>query len=341
MDATVYGVVGRYWLVLIVFGATLAGMSKRTAETVATGPGTTRRRLSARDVVIASPMRASTGSRVSGSPVLVTIHKWANKAGEIFPTGTPQDVPVWQLQIVHENRPSVTFGFLGAVRGYLPEDELESLDELEQRKGLRIVIAGGQGQDPDSVGVKPWRVAMYSASATPVGALHYLAGFIQHVGSKPEFVGCGVPGLPIAPQSAVHLGGEVPEPWQLAGNTVSPAHAFDGLPPRGRRHLLLTVEKEENSECYSVMVSGNTWQYRTAFDRASVPGGYVGEEGSDREYVRLLRHLLDDDDARARIRDMLDTEVLQGHAVFLVDETETPDDEFVTWVRTLPSVHHR
>ena len=286
-------------------------------------------------------MRATMGPRAAVAPIVVTICKWANRAAEVFPAASSQDVPVWQLQIVHDSRPSVTFGFLVALRGYLPEVKLESMDELEQRRYFRIVIAGGQNQDQDGVGVKPWRVAIYAASSTPVGALEFLAGFVQHVAKKPEFAVCGPLVLNVAAQSAIHLGGVVPEPWQMASDTLSPVHAFDALPRRGRRHLLLTVEKEENSGCYSLMLSGNTYQYRTLFDQASVPGGYVGDEGMDRDYVRVLRHLLDDEDVRARIRDMLDAEVLHGHAVFLLDATEIPDDEFVSWVRTLPSVYYR
>ena len=55
----------------------------------------------------------------------------------------------------------------------------------------------------------------------------------------------------------------------------------------------------------------------------------------------MLRDLVDDEDVRVRIRDVVDADVLQGHAVFLVDETDTPDNEFVSWVRTLPSVQYR
>ena len=159
-------------------------MSRRAAEAAAGGPSPNRRRISARDVVIASPMRATMGPRAAAAPFVVTICKWANKAAEVFPAAASQDVPVWQLQIVHDSRPSVTFGFLAALRGYLPEIELESMDELEQRKNFRVVIAAGQNQDPDGVGVEPWRVAMYAASSTPVGPLEFLAGFVQHVAKK-------------------------------------------------------------------------------------------------------------------------------------------------------------
>ena len=92
-------------------------MSRRAAEAAAGGPSPNRRRLSARDVVIASSMRATMGPRAVSAPIVVTICKWANKAAEVFPAAASQDVPVWQLQIVHDSRPSVTFGFLAALRG--------------------------------------------------------------------------------------------------------------------------------------------------------------------------------------------------------------------------------
>ena len=239
-------------------------MSRRAAESAASVRSPKQRRLSARDVVLASPTAPAAGGRVPVSPVYVTIHKWADKATEILPAAN-EDSPVWQLQVVHENRPSVTFGFLAAIRAYLPELRLETLEELEERKHLRIVIASGQVQDPDGVGVKPWRVAVYSGSATPIAALEFLAGFLEHVGGKPEFGVCGPPALQIHAQCSVHIGTEVPEPWTLASATTAPSHAFDAAPPRGRRHLVLTVEKEVDSACYSFMVSGNTWQYRNVF----------------------------------------------------------------------------
>ena len=87
-------------------------VSRRGAESAAGGSSPSRRRLSARDVVTAGPMRATMGPRAAAGPIVVTICKWANKAAEVFPGATSQDVPVWQLQFVHDSRPSVTFGFL-------------------------------------------------------------------------------------------------------------------------------------------------------------------------------------------------------------------------------------
>ena len=53
-------------------------MSRRGAESAAGGSSPSRRRLSARDVVIAGPMRATMGPRAAAGPIVVTICKWAN-----------------------------------------------------------------------------------------------------------------------------------------------------------------------------------------------------------------------------------------------------------------------
>ena len=169
----------------------------------------------------------------------------------------------------------------------------------------------------------------------------YLTGCINYAASKLEFAVCGIPTFQIDTESAKHFGIEVPGPWQVVGATGNRAHPFDAVPPHGRRHLVVTVEQEADSKCYSLIVSGNTWQYRALFDRASIPGGYIDDEGAYRDYVRLLRPLSDDEDARRRIRDMLDADVLQGYTVFLVDQIEAADDAFLAWMRTLPSVHYR
>ena len=68
-------------------------MSRRVAKPCVGAPSQSRWRLSARAVVIATPVRTSTGSGSTVSPVLVTIYKWAKKADGIFPTAAA-DVPV-------------------------------------------------------------------------------------------------------------------------------------------------------------------------------------------------------------------------------------------------------
>ena len=203
-------------------------MSRRAAEPAAGRPSPSRRRLSAGDVVIATPMRATMGPRAAAAPIVVTICKWANKAAEVFPAATSQDVPVWQLQIVHDSRPSVTFGFLAALRGFLPELELESMDELEQRKNFRVVIAGGQNPRPR----RRWCAALaccHVCSIVDPRRGFGVPGWVCTACCEtPEFAVCGALVLHVAAQSAIHLGGVVPEPWQMASDTLSPA---PGWPP--------------------------------------------------------------------------------------------------------------
>ena len=147
--------------------------------------------------------------------------------------------------------------------------------------------------------------------------------------------------LRIARESARYIGGEQAAPWEVAAADQHGAHVFDALPPRGRRHLVLTVEKEDSGVHYSIMVSGNTWLYWERFERAALPGGYIGDTGGGREYVRLLQHLQDDEEGSLRVHDVLGDGVLNGHAVFFVDETDASGDAFVAWLRTVGSVHFR
>ncbi len=272
----------------------------------------------------------------------VAICKWSKDSSDIF-AGGPADEPVYQLQIMHDHRPSITFGFLAAMRAFVPtyEGNAQTLDELEQTRRIRFAVAGGQGQDPDHVGVKPWRVAVYIGGATPVPALDLLAAFVRHKASTLEFQATGVPALHVVPRVPELLGGQVPEPWvEMAAGSVE-AHPFDAPPPRGRRHVILMLEKEDATERYSVVVSGNTWAYRDRFEAAAVAGGYIDEESAGREYVRVLRDLTVDDAGRARVEHILEAGVLHGQAVYLEHQIDAQDDPMLKWLTTMPTVFTR
>ena len=109
------------------------------------------------------------------------MHKWADRAVEIFPSAKGNH-PVRQLQVVHESRPSVTHGFLAALREYLRELGLDSFEDLEQQNDLRVVVEGAECQDPDGVGLEAWRVALFFAALTSEDALDFLSSFLLHIG---------------------------------------------------------------------------------------------------------------------------------------------------------------
>ena len=75
-----------YYACVLVFAGRLRRMSRRGAGAAGGAPSATRRRFSARDVVVvASPMRGSTVPRMPMVPVCVIVCKWVNKAEEIIP----------------------------------------------------------------------------------------------------------------------------------------------------------------------------------------------------------------------------------------------------------------
>lgn len=127
---------------------------KRGAEPTTTTP--TRRRFSASDIVLSPPARYMAGNGAQNQPVSVAIFKWCDNGKSLFPSGE-EHTPVYQLQLCHDTRPSVTFGFLAAFRAFLPTwtEDVRSLEDLEQKHLIRVVMApGGQERDPDGVGVK-------------------------------------------------------------------------------------------------------------------------------------------------------------------------------------------
>eukprot|EP00969_Alexandrium_andersonii_P188408 8325405-Alexandrium_andersonii.AAC.1 len=83
---------------------------------------------------------------------------------------------------------------------------------------------------------------------------------------------------------------------------------------------------EDDPGRYSLLFMGNTCAFRAAFEKAGVDGGYITSSDGAREYVRCLRGLQLDDAGRERVLGVLGGDVLRGHAVFLFDETDAPDD---------------
>ena len=311
----------------------------------ASQPPATRRRLSARGLVVQPTAARATGAKAtSAQPVQVSIVKWSDaNHGIIQVQNGSDDAPLYQFQIVHEGRPSITYGFLQSFRAFLPtyDAELASLDDLETKKGIRIALSGGSiERDPDDIGVKPWRLAMYARTASPESVLEMLSSFVREKAKGLEFSGADMPELKITSQSAALLAAPAPQPWTAEpAGSVHP-NPFDAAPPKGRRHLLLQVEKEDTDGMYSIMFLGNTWPFRDAFESAGVTGGYV-DGGEKKEYVRCMQGLELCETDKARIASVLGERVLRKHAVFLLDETSGPEDDMVRWLVSQPSVYRR
>ena len=128
--------------------------SKRSAD--ASAVAAPRRRFTAIDIILNPAARLPKGLGAPCLPVSVAVFKWSDDSQLLFLNGR-ENTPVYQVQVIHDTRPSIAYGFLTAFRAFLPtwDADVQSLDELEQKHFIRVVMAsGGKDRDPDDVGIK-------------------------------------------------------------------------------------------------------------------------------------------------------------------------------------------
>jgi hypothetical protein len=151
--------------------------------------------------------------------------------------------PLYQFQIVHECRPSIMFGFAAAFRAFLPmwDAELQSLGDLEQKRAIRVVLSGSADDcDPDGVGVKPWRAAIYAATANPGSVLDMLSAFAAQRQRASEFGGRQLR-LEVARSAENLFPNGLVEPWVWMPVGVVGPRPFEAAPLRGKHHIILQV----------------------------------------------------------------------------------------------------
>ena len=193
---------------------------------------------------------------------------------------------------------------------------------------------------PDNVGVRAWRIAMYASTTNPGEVLAFVAAFVEERTRTYEFAVAGAPPLQVTTSSQRFFPAGLPAAWTFAPPGSAAIHPFDAGPLRGRRHLILQVEKEDGDGEYSLVFYGNSWPFRSRFEDAGVEGGYV-EVSGEKEYVRCLRNVLFERETKDRITSILGDRVLKGHAVFLLDEIKENTDAFVEWLVNQESTYTR
>eukprot|EP00972_Heterocapsa_arctica_P115527 16448235-Heterocapsa_arctica.AAC.1 len=167
-----------------------------------------------------------------------------------------------------------------------------------------------------------------------------IAAFITDKAKALEFASAGVPEVLLSRSSAIHLPGSMPEGWGMEPvGTVGP-HIFDAAPPRGKRHMILQVEKAEADGEYSLLFMGNTWAFRAQFDGMGIAGGHVECDGH-KEYVRCLQGVGLAQDSKDRVTQVLGSGVLNGHALIIFNETADSDDEMISWLASFPQTFMR
>ena len=140
---------------------------------------------------------------------------------------------------------------------------------------------------------------------------------------------------------------DLPPTWRFADPAeVALPEPFAALPPRGRRHVLAQLEKEEGIEegesgdCqqakYVLTFYGAIYQFKDAFDQGQIPGAYMATGTPDqRDYVRYVE-LTHEAKAMQKVSLVLQ-DVLKGLPVYFVNMVD-PADEMGIWVERQPSI---
>ena len=91
---------------------------------------------------------------------------------------------------------------------------------------------------------------------------------------------------------------------------------------------------------YSFLFFGNTFPFRASFEAADITGGYIDID-DEKEYVRCIRNIAFDEDGKARIKAVMENDVLKSHAVFLFDEIGEENDQMIIWLTSLDNIFSR
>ena len=159
---------------------------------------------------------------------------------------------------------------------------------LEDAVGVRLVVA--DRTDPEDVGFVQWRVAFYLAGDLN-NFLLLLDDFFVY---KAKAIARE---QPFQVQIFPHTGVEVSvlddfsyEHVELMEQTATPPlKIFEAQPCIGKRIVVLIVQIEDDN-LLSILITGNTWAFRSRLDTFGVSGGYQSgtDETERRTYFRVM-----------------------------------------------------
>ena len=247
------------------------------------------------------------------------------------------------MQVVGE-KSAFAFMILAVVKDALlehPDARVRSLKDVESILKVRLVVGSPAHEgpsDPDGVGLLDWQVAVYSQGLG--AALDFIKFIVEYK------VRQGV--LNAIPELLAHVadgnGTPLPAPWeQVTGSTTVPMpKPFSALPPKGRRHVLAQLERQEAREednqapIYTMAFYGNLYPFKDGFEDAGIPGGYAATNAAgQRDYARYLEFTAEASSER-KLR-LVFEDILKGMPVYFIDMVGE-DDAMAAWVRQQPSV---
>ena len=279
-------------------------------------------------------------------PCNVCIYRYTDQASDLWDLfDGKDDVPLFQVQINHEARQSLTFQMRDSFNDFLASAKDDNgtmpanVQQLEAVAGVKLVV--GDPVDPEKVGFQPWRVAFYCTDA--LNFLCLLDGWFQY---KAQQIAREQP-VQVVLHSHVGidlsgLDGLSYEHYVINEPAVQlPLHIFDAQPVVGKRITVLHLQISNDSEV-DLVITGQTWPFRARLDAFGIASGYKQEEnGEARRYYRVWRQIDVAGGGASRFMEMLGTVFKNVALRVTLDAQPVPDTHvaaFIDKMRQVPSL---
>jgi len=321
--------------------------SKRSAEEAT--PTTTNRKVPKLSELKMMERAPITTRPSTSAPVNICVYKVSENAGDLWAMYKESQTKLWQVQIDHDARPSISVNIVRQFDEFLKDNARtspglpDSVQKLQQEAGIKLVLANTE--DPDGIAsYVQYRVAFYVA-----GDVDSLANFFMlcdgYLHFKAKQLARATPfEVHIYPYVDVDLNGlsgqmsytslEVHEP-----SANLPLKLFQAQPVQGKRVLSLYFEPEDEASV-SLVITGNTWNFRDDLEKNGIAGARASEEGG--AYYRFLKNV-DVSDAAGKQQILSLCDIFNKQALRVVvdpkPEADTPVAEFFDELRKMSCLH--
>ena len=230
------------------------------------------------------PQRATTNA-----PVVICVYPVTDCAGDLWAQFKDSNEKLWQVQVDHDARPSISVNIRRSFEEYLKEaaqgggtTEIDTIQKLQSEAGIKLTMTGKD--DNDSLGCfVQYRIGWYIAGDTDALVNFFLLfdGYLQY--KQKQFARAQPFEVKIHPYTDVDLSGAEEkmsyEPIEFKEPTRDlPLKWYECHPVIGNKILCFHLEPEDANTVHLV-ITGNTWLYRDELERNGILGarGAAGE----------------------------------------------------------------
>ncbi len=282
----------------------------------------------------------------SAAPCVVCIFKTTDAAEDLWNTAAP-GTSLYQIQVEHRSRPSLTFSLFSSWNDFLKgaheeNEEIPATVAELQALGIKLILTGEE--DDDSVGFVRWRATWYVAGneASLQNFLNLHDSFLESRAKEMARE------KPIEVQVHPHVGIELnTEGFEYKGyvwnapSKALPLKFYEAHPPVGKKIITLSVEAHSES-LLSFLFGGQLWSFRGRLDEAGVPSA-VDEKAGVKVHCRLLKDIDCTNEGEKAKALGLFASVFKSAAMKLIIRAEPPADSpaaaLVSELRELPCLH--